>query len=136
MGKIWHAIPILQHFGLGVCIKFWGLDLNFSLYCDFSLRCISLSETCQINLPFRKKKPISDFCLNVPNPVFWKNTLKSSLSDLLFVGIILKFWFPRSFVVTATILAFQNQTSGYWKDLCFFQFLFFSFYFSLKTQTK
>ena len=106
-------------------MEFWGLDLNVSLYCDFSFRCIALSETCQINLLEKKKNQwLLSEC---PKSHTLKRHTKGFWVTNSFGGIILKFWFPRSSVAIATVLAFQNQTSGYWKDLCFFQFLFFFF---------
>lgn len=51
-------------------MKFWGLELNFSLYCGFPFRCIALSETCRINLPFRNCT-LSGLCFSVMWTVSW-----------------------------------------------------------------
>lgn len=51
-------------------MKFWGLELNFSLYCGFPFRCIALSESCRINLPFRNCT-LSGLCFSVMWTVSW-----------------------------------------------------------------
>ena len=59
---------------------------------------------------------IGDSFVWMPQIPYPEKMHKRVLSDYSFGGIILKFWFPQSSVVIATILVFQHWTSGYWKD--------------------